>query len=581
MSRAKNHWTVVTLALALCLGGALVAGAQVADTNIHSSDVVWNPTVDYSALVLTISGPKGVTTHHFAAGELPSLEAYDLDDGSYTWQLKALPVLDSELRAALAEANANGDRIGQPNKGLTQTGYLTVRGGAFLVTEGSEPQSGNDTPGAPAQKDQVIIDDLIVQGSICAGLDCSNGESFGFDTLRLKENNLRIKFQDTSVSASFPSNDWQLTANDTSNGGANKFSIDDIDGGRTPFTVEASAPSHSLYVDDGGRIGLGTSTPVVELHVVNGDSPTLRLEQDGSSGFTPQTWDVAGNETNYFVRDATNGSRLPFKIKPSAPTNSIYVDTDGDVGLGTASPSAGLDVIGNAEINDNDDGQTSTALTVRNTSNTANGRTMLQLSNLGSLRFRMENTQTTRTWEFEHRSNGAFAINLLSNGGDEFSIDTNGAATVSGNLTTNGALNVNFAGNFGGVGNFGGDVSAPNFITTSDVKQKTDFAPVDPQAVLDSVVAMPVSTWMFKAQPGVRHMGPMAQDFHAAFGLGIDERHISTTDSAGVALAAIQALDQQIDAKDAELAELRQQNANLEDRLAALEALVQSMAGNQ
>jgi len=70
------------------------------------------------------------------------------------------------------------------------------------------------------QADQVIADDLIIQGSACVGFDCVNGESFGFDTIRLKENNLRIKFEDTSISASFPSNDWQLTANDTTNGGA-------------------------------------------------------------------------------------------------------------------------------------------------------------------------------------------------------------------------------------------------------------------------------------------------------------------------------------------------------------------------
>ena len=58
---------------------------------------------------------------------------------------------------------------------------------------------------ASALADQVILDDLIVDGSACIGFDCVNGESFGFDTLRLKENNLRIKFQDTSSSASFPS----------------------------------------------------------------------------------------------------------------------------------------------------------------------------------------------------------------------------------------------------------------------------------------------------------------------------------------------------------------------------------------
>ena len=55
-----------------------------------------------------------------------------------------------------------------------------------------------------AQADQQILDDLIVGGSICAGTDCSNGESFGFDTIRLKENNLRIRAMDTSNSASFP-----------------------------------------------------------------------------------------------------------------------------------------------------------------------------------------------------------------------------------------------------------------------------------------------------------------------------------------------------------------------------------------
>ncbi len=207
--------------------------------------------------------------------------------------------------------------------------------------------------GTLAQADQVILDDLIVDGSACIGFDCVNGESFGFDTIRIKENNLRIKAQDTSNTASFPSNDWQITFNETSNGGANKFSIDDIDGGRTPFTIEAGAPSHSLYVDDGGRIGFGTSTPVVELHVKDGDTPTLRLEQDGSSGFTPQTFDVAANETNFFVRDATNGSTLPFRIRPGAPTSAIDVAGDGDVGVGTASPGAQLHVrFSESDVND-------------------------------------------------------------------------------------------------------------------------------------------------------------------------------------------------------------------------------------
>ncbi len=195
-----------------------------------------------------------------------------------------------------------------------------------------------------ASADFVILDDLVVDGSACIGFDCVNGVSFGFSTILLQENNLRITFDDTSVAASFPRNDWELVANDSANGGLSKFSIKDVTGNRTPFTVEAGAPSHSLYVDDGGRIGNGTSTPSVEVHIVDGDTPTLRLQQDGSSGFAPQTWDVAGNETNFFIRDVTGGSTLPFRIRPGAPTSAIFIDVDGDVGIGTSSPDATLDI---------------------------------------------------------------------------------------------------------------------------------------------------------------------------------------------------------------------------------------------
>ena len=93
-----------------------------------------------------------------------------------------------------------------------------------------------------------------------------------------------------------------------------------------------------VYVDDAGNLGLATSTPVVEIHAKDGDSPRLRLEQDGSSGFTSQTWDLAGNETNFFIRDVTNESRLFFRIRPGAPTSSLDIAADGDVGLGTENP---------------------------------------------------------------------------------------------------------------------------------------------------------------------------------------------------------------------------------------------------
>ncbi len=115
------------------------------------------------------------------------------------------------------------------------SGRFVVSAGTIRETGADRGSSDQDSAGMMV-KDQVIADDLIVQGSDCVGLDCVNSESFGFDTIRLKENNTRIKFEDTSV-GTFPTNDWQLTANDSASGGANKFSIEDITGSQVPFTV--------------------------------------------------------------------------------------------------------------------------------------------------------------------------------------------------------------------------------------------------------------------------------------------------------------------------------------------------------
>lgn len=193
--------------------------------------------------------------------------------------------------------------------------------------------------------DQIFSDDVIINGgSLCVGLDCVNGENFGFDTGRYKENNLRIHFDDTSSSASFPSNDWRIVINDSSNGGNNYFAVEDATAGRQTFRVDAGAPANSLYVDSNGDVGFGTNNPIVETHVADGDTPTLRLEQNGTSGFTPQAWDIAGNETNFFVRDVTNGSSLPFRIRPGAPQSSIDIASNGNIGIGTENPDEKLHI---------------------------------------------------------------------------------------------------------------------------------------------------------------------------------------------------------------------------------------------
>ena len=201
--------------------------------------------------------------------------------------------------------------------------------------------------------DQVIEDDLIVQGSISVGIDAIAGEVFGYDTFLLKENNVRIHFDDTSGSGTFPNNDWRIVINDADSGGDNYFGIQDATAGKMPFKILAGAPANAFFMAANGNIGLGTDSPTTTLHMVNGNSPALRIEQDASSGFTPQSWDVSGNETNFFIRDNTNGSTLPFRIRPGAPTSALDIRANGNIGLGTATPTQKLDVEGSANVKDN------------------------------------------------------------------------------------------------------------------------------------------------------------------------------------------------------------------------------------
>ncbi len=109
--------------------------------------------------------------------------------------------------------------------------------------------------------------------------------------------------------------------------------------------------------------------------------------------------------------------------------------------------------------------------------------------------------------------------------------------------------------------------------SVSDRRLKANFAPVDGRGVLDALMTVPIQTWNYSAQDAsIRHMGPMAQDFYATFGVGEDDVTITTVDADGVALAAIQGLYTLVQEKDSEIAALRTSNADLHTRMAALEA---------
>ncbi len=342
MIKKKGRVTTFVVAIFMVLTfSAAMDAANVADVVIGSQAVHFQPKVSYNKLLVRVSAPDGIVyDKEFRSGtdavlQLPG----DAIDGAYTYELTVVQAIASQVRPEGADAATQKLISRESPASLIQSGTFMVQGGAIVIP--------SDAGEAVNTVDDVLhYDDVIVTGSLCVGFDCADGEAFGFDTIRLKEHNLRIHFDDTSYTGDYPTNSWRITVNDSTSGGASYFAVDDVDGGTTPFKIEAGAPANSLYVEDYGRVGFGTSTPVVELHVKDSDTPTLRLEQDSSGGWTAQTWDVAGNESNFFIRDATNGSKLPFRIQPNTPSSTLCLKSDGRVGIGTWSPEQALEIEG-------------------------------------------------------------------------------------------------------------------------------------------------------------------------------------------------------------------------------------------
>jgi len=373
--------------------------AKVANVRAEGMAVRFDSAIPYSNATLTISGPDGtVYRREFAGGTVPSLSLFDktgaaLGNGQYTYELRfnTVQALDPKQRAWLALDDGVMDENGRTSRGrlsvqsVVQSGSFSLMNGTLYVGNETEPayrptvspkgidkslqplrspgvSSGNTSNRLRNHRlslvpmfDIVFADDVDIQGSLCVGLDCVNNESFSFDTIRLKENNTRISFNDTSSAVGFPTNDWTIRANSSASGGASFLAFVDRgtsesgdESGTIVFEVDAGAPANALKVSSTGKVGLRTATPVLDLHITTGDTPAHRLEQTNASGFTAQTWDIAGNEANFFVRDVTGGSRLPFRIRPGAPTSSIDISAAGNVGIGTASPGGKVQILSNS-----------------------------------------------------------------------------------------------------------------------------------------------------------------------------------------------------------------------------------------
>ena len=176
-------------------------------------------------------------------------------------------------------------------------------------------------------------------------------------------------------------------------------------------------------------------------------------------------------------------------------------------------------------------------------------RELLEMRNNGLVALILDDVSVPERWAYT--ASAQYIINNQTNPGNEFRLNGTGNLIIAGTLMQG---------------------------SSRDIKQ--DISPVDPSSILDRVARLPVSTWRYRAdESGALHVGPMAQDFRAAFGLGEDDAFLAPSDLAGVGLAAIQALRREVEGRDAEIGILKQQNEDLARRLAILEEQIRELAG--
>ena len=385
-------------------------------------------------------------------------------------------------------------------------------------------------------------------------------------------------------------------------------------------TRQNSAENLALFWNAAGAVGIGTTSPGARLHISDAGQMLLQLSGSNSGG----TWlnlantAAGGRAWGFITTGPGNGEGVgKWMLRDhTAGVNRMVVDTNGYVGIGLTGPAAALDV--------NTGGG---RLQVRNEGLTP-GLNVVGAGAPGVLRFRNSleiwpDDGATRLGHLDIRDlSGTAQVSLSGDG----TVSTTGSTTVGGKLSFSPAtrqmvdlynstygLGVqawttywrtdpegNFAWYAGGIHNdgeanpgAGGTVRMlldwhnnlyvnGTFVSSSDRNVKENFLPVDPRAVLEKVVALPLASWNYTNDvTKVRHLGPMAQDFKAAFDLGADDKTIATVDADGVALTAIQGLNQKVEEHRTELTQqqmeitaLKAKNQVLEQRLARLEQLL-------
>lgn len=268
-----------------------------------------------------------------------------------------------------------------------------------------------------------------------------------------------------------------------------------------------TGPDAPLVVKGDACLGsscVSGAAPSGSLVLATGNTPLVRLDQN-SGGFSPYVWDVAGNEANFFVRDLTAGSRLPFRIFPGASTNSLTV-RDNRVGIGTPNPDVGLDIKGSTGT---------MALKVTEEAPAVEARTLADLTNRGPVAVRLADSDAGVGWTMATAADGSVALTPEGPGPLPSLV-----LSKSGDVTAGGVVQ-----------------------QTADPARQTGVRTADEAAIVDAIKTLPIERFGLSGDDsGAEHLAPSGTAFRAAFGLGSSDALVAPGDVGSVALVGVKAL---------------------------------------